>query len=55
MAYDPRTGVTGPHTVTAISVHTDPVIEHLATDTGPIETTPNHPFFTTDRGWVDAG
>ena len=54
-AYDPRTGVTGPHTVTAVMAHTDPVVEHLVTDTGPIETTPNHPFFTTDRGWVEAG
>jgi RHS repeat-associated protein len=54
-AYDPRTGVTGPHLVTAVMVHTDPVVEHLATDAGPIETTPNHPFFTTDRGWVEAG
>ena len=54
-AYDPRTGVTGPHTVTAVMAHTDPVVEHLVTDTGPIEPTPNHPFFTTDRGWVEAG
>ena len=24
-------------------------------DTGPIETTPNHPFYTADRGWIVAG
>jgi hypothetical protein len=36
-------------------VHTDPATENLATDKGTIETTPNHPFFTTDRGWVQAG
>jgi len=54
-AYDPKTGETGPHEVTAVSAKTDPVVEHLATDTGPIETTPNHPFFTADRGWVEAG
>ena len=54
-AYDPKTGETGPHQVVAVMVHTDPVIEHLATDTGSIQTTPNHPFFTTDRGWVLAG
>jgi hypothetical protein len=54
-AYDPKTGETGPHQVTAVMVHTDPVIEHLKLDTGPIETTPNHRFFTADRGWVEAG
>jgi len=55
MAYDPRTGETAPHTVTAVMVHTDPATENLVTDKGSIETTPNHPFFTTDRGWVQAG
>jgi hypothetical protein len=54
-AYDPQTGETGPHTVTAVMVNTDPAIEHLRLDTGSIETTPNHPFFTADRGWVQAG
>jgi RHS repeat-associated protein len=54
-AYDPKSGVTAAHTVDAVMVHTDPVVEHLATDAGEIETTPNHPFFTTDRGWVEAG
>ena len=54
-AYDPRTGVTAPHTVSAVMTNLDPVIEHLATDQGSIDTTPNHPFFTADRGWIDAG
>jgi len=54
-AYDPATGKTGPHTVTAVTVNRDPATEHLVLDTGPIETTPNHPFYTTDRGWVEAG
>jgi hypothetical protein len=54
-AYDPNTGETGPHTVTAVTAHTDPAVEHLTLDTGTIETTPNHPFFTLDRGWVLAG
>jgi RHS repeat-associated protein len=54
-AYDPRTGKTGPHTVTAVMVHSDPAVEHLRLDSGTIETTPNHPFFTVDRGWVEAG
>jgi hypothetical protein len=55
MAYDPKTGQTGSHTVTAVMSHTDAVVEHLRLDSGPIETTPNHPFFTADRGWVVAG
>jgi RHS repeat-associated protein len=55
LAYDPTTGKTGPHTVTAVMVNQDPATEHLALDTGSIETTPNHPFFTADRGWVLAG
>jgi hypothetical protein len=55
MAYDPKTGETKAHTVTAVMVHTDPATEQLQTDAGSIETTPNHPFFTTDRGWVEAG
>jgi RHS repeat-associated protein len=55
LAYDPKTGVTGPHAVTAVMAHNDPVVEHLKLDTGAIDTTPNHPFFTTDRGWAVAG
>jgi hypothetical protein len=55
MAYDPKTGQTRSHTVTAVMSHTDAVVEHLGLDSGPIETTPNHPFFTADRGWVVAG
>jgi Pretoxin HINT domain len=54
-AYDPATGKTGPHRVTAVTVNRDPATEHLVLDTGAIETTPNHPFYTADRGWVEAG
>jgi RHS repeat-associated protein len=54
-AYDPRTGETGPHTVTAVMVNPDPATEHLVLDSGAVDTTPNHPFFTTHRGWVNAG
>jgi len=54
-AYDPKNGETGHHQVTAVMVNADPVIEHLEFDTGSIETTPNHPFFTAGRGWVLAG
>jgi Pretoxin HINT domain len=30
-------------------------VEPESLDTGSIETTPNHPFYTADRGWVEAG
>lgn len=33
----------------------DPATEHLVLSTGSVETTPNHPFFTTDHGWIEAG
>jgi hypothetical protein len=55
LAYDPKTGETKAHTVDAVMVNLDPVVEHLDTSAGPIETTPNHPFFTADRSWVEAG
>jgi hypothetical protein len=54
-AADPATGIKSARTVTAIMVHTDPAIEYLALDTGMVVTTPNHPFYTTDQGWVEAG
>jgi hypothetical protein len=54
-AYDPSTGETGPHRVSAVMVNRDPATEHLGLDTGAVETTPNHPFYTTDRGWIEAG
>ena len=54
-AYDPATGKTGPHRVTAVMVNRDPATEHLVTSAGSIETTPNHPFYTTDGGWIPAG
>jgi RHS repeat-associated protein len=55
LAYDPKTGETKAHTVDAVMVNLDPVVEHLDTSAGSIETTPNHPFFTADRSWVEAG
>jgi hypothetical protein len=54
-AYDPATGKTGPHRVTVVMVNRDPATEHLVTSAGSIETTPNHPFYTTDGGWIPAG
>jgi hypothetical protein len=54
-AYNESTGEVVEETVTAVHVHTDPVIIHLVIDGELIETTPEHPFFTRDEGWVAAG
>jgi hypothetical protein len=55
LAYDEDTGVTGLFTVTDVLIHVDPVQVHLTIDGEHVETTPEHPFFTLERGWVDAG
>ena len=52
-ARDPDTGEVSERTVSAVSVHTDPQIEHLRIDGETIETTPDHRFLT-DHGWVEA-
>jgi hypothetical protein len=36
-------------------VHIDPAQVHLTIGGEFVETTPEHPFFTQERGWVDAG
>jgi hypothetical protein len=35
--------------------HEDPVVTYLVIDGELIETTPEHPFYTQERGWVAAG
>src|SRR5262249_47910440 len=55
LAYDEAMGSTGSYTVTAVWVHLDPVLVDLTLHCERIETTPHHPFFTQERGWVDAG
>ncbi len=41
--------------VTDVLVHLDPAIVNLTLDEEALETTPEHPFYTRERGWVDAG
>jgi len=55
LAYDQTTKTTGSYTVTAILVHIDNVIEYLTVGGERLETTPEHPFFTIERGWTPAG
>jgi PAS domain-containing protein len=55
LAYNEATETTGSYTITAVLAHEDPVIIQLTIDDEQLETTPEHPFFTQDRGWVAAG
>ena len=53
--YHEGTGEYGLFPVTDVIVHTDPAQVHLLLDGELLETTPEHPFYTLERGWVDAG
>ena len=55
LAYNEATQTTAVYTVTAVMVHDDPSIVVLDLDGERIETTPEHPFFTAEDGWVPAG
>jgi RHS repeat-associated protein len=54
LAYNEETGETDSYTVTATLVHDDPVLVDLSINDDPITTTPEHPFFTQEDGWVPA-
>jgi RHS repeat-associated protein len=55
VAYDETTGETGEYEITDMISHEDPVIVHLTIDGELIETTPEHPFYTDDGEWINAG
>ncbi|CAG0936462.1 tRNA(Glu)-specific nuclease WapA [Thermoflexales bacterium] len=55
LAYDETLGITGTYTVTDILVNYDTLLTYLTIDGEPVETTPEHPFYTAEQGWVDAG
>src|SRR5579871_532393 len=54
LAYDETTGKTGYFAVTAAFSHLDVQTEDLTIDNEKVETTPEHPFYTQERGWVKA-
>ena len=54
LAYDEASGTTGAYAITATIHHTDPAIVLLTLGGETLETTPKHPFYTRERGWVDA-
>ena len=47
--------MTHERSVTATSVHRDSEITRVLVDGETVVTTPDHPFLTVDRGWVNAG
>ncbi len=55
LAYDEATGTTGYFPVEQVWAHVDLRIEYLTLDGETVTTTPEHPFFTKERGWVAAG
>ena len=52
--YDESRGTTGSYRVTKVHVHRDEETGTVVVDGESIETTPKHPFFTLESGWVDA-
>jgi hypothetical protein len=54
LAYNEAAGTMGYYTITAVLAHDDPIIVYVTIDDEPIETTPEHPFYTGERGWVSA-
>ena len=55
LAWNEELGQSGYYTVTAVWAHADPVTVHLVINGEAIETTPEHPFLTTNGEWVAAG
>lgn len=55
LAWDEAAGEVVEREVTAVMPHPDDEIAVLALEDGDVTTTPDHPFFTTERGWVEAG
>ena len=55
LAYNETTGTNGNYTVQAVLINNDPAEVFLTIDGEKIETTPEHPWYTEDKGWVNAG
>lgn len=54
LAYDASLGITGYYTVTAAFHHTDQTILGLNIAGEQLQTTEGHPFYTQERGWLEA-
>lgn len=54
LAYNEENNTTGWYPVTDTIKHEDKTIVHLVLDNEKITTTPEHPFYTKEKGWVNA-
>lgn len=55
LAWDQSSGTIVERTVTAVLPHPDDEIAKVTIDGELIVTTPDHPFYTLEQGWVEAG
>ncbi|MBV6396583.1 MAG: hypothetical protein HFACDABA_02183 [Anaerolineales bacterium] len=54
LAWNEEDGTLGFYEVTAVMVHDDEVLTELIIDGEWVETTPEHPFYTEEEGWIPA-
>jgi hypothetical protein len=54
LAYNKGSKTTGWYPVADTIKHEDKTIVHLVLDSEKITTTPEHPFYTKEKGWVNA-
>jgi hypothetical protein len=55
LAYNEATGETGEYLVIATIAHHDPTVVYLTISGETLTTIAEHPFYTTDGEWIDAG
>jgi hypothetical protein len=55
LTYNEETGEIGPYQITDTMFHLDPLIVYLLIDGELVVTTPEHPFYTSQSEWVNAG
>jgi len=54
LGYDESTATVGSYPISVVHINADPVTGVVVIDGEPVETTPEHPFYTVEAGWLDA-
>jgi hypothetical protein len=54
LAYDETTGTTASYPISVVHINADPETGTVVIGGEVIETTPEHPFYTLEAGWLDA-
>ena len=54
LAYDETTGTTASYPISVVHINADPETGTVVVGGETIETTPGHPFYTLEAGWLDA-